>query len=411
MHSASSRRRKILAILCANLLIVLTAGFFLSHHSAAVQRVGAQEEAKVRLYTPLVRRPISSVPISPPIALTSTNPISVSLLLTEAKELKQELALNKIGFHTGSGGNTEGLDEWMTTLDAAGIPIFLKTVDNAEPIYKAQILAKASGVSHTLVFRRSRGKFSDVNYDVPNYSLEPKVAAQAHWQLHRNEFPPELDPSLVWIETVNEVDNKSRSEWLAEFALETANLAIADGFKWAAFGWSNGTPEPWEWEGPAMLEFLRFAGNYPEQVAIALHEYSFTEEEIGTLYPFFVGRFQELFNICDQNWIKRPTVLVTEWGWEYDMVPEPADALADIQWASWLYAGYPEVKGAAIWYLGKSYEFPTIADQTQKLIAPVQEYSLKNYFHRPPGKGVIDPGLYHPNQSLQGHQPMDRPRP
>ena len=87
----------------------------------------------------------------------------------------------KIGFHTGIDGNIEGLDEWMASLDAAGIPIFLKSVDDAEPLYKAQLLGKASGVPHNLVFRRSTGKISDANYDVPNYSFEPKDAAQAHW--------------------------------------------------------------------------------------------------------------------------------------------------------------------------------------------------------------------------------------
>jgi hypothetical protein len=331
----------------------------------------------------------------------------VPILLGEAASLKQELVLNKIGFHTGTYGNTAGLDEWMASLDAAGIPIFLKSVDNAEPLYKAQLLGKASGVPHTLVFRRSTGKFSDANYDVPNYNLEPKDAAQAHWRLHRNEFPPELDPSLVWIETVNEVDNKGRSEWLAEFALETAKLAIADGFKWAAFGWASGTPEPEHWEGPAMLDFLKFAGNYPDQVAIALHEYSYIVDDIGAGYPFLLGRFQELFTICDEHGINRPTVLITEWGWQYRNVPEPAVAIADIQWASWLYAGYPQVKGAAIWYLGGN--FGTIDDQTQKLIAPVQEYSLKNYFHRPPGIGLIDPGLYHPSRSHPLYRPAGHP--
>lgn len=403
MQPAISRRSILLTIVFVNALFVLLVGFFLNQHGFAVQSAGAQEAAKVRLYTPLVSKPISSVPISPPIALTSTNPISVALLMEEAKALKQELALNKIGFHTGINGNTEGLDEWMESLDAAGIPIVLKTVDNAEPIYKAQLLAEESGVPHVLIYRKS-----GLGYDIPNYDATPADAAEAHWVLHRNEFPPELDPSLVWIETVNEVD-KEKSEWLGEFALETAKLAVADGYKWAAFGWASGTPEPEHWESPAMLDFLRFAGNNPEDVAIALHEYSYIVDDIGAGYPFLLGRFQELFNICDQNRIKRPTVLITEWGWEYQDVPDPAKALIDIQWASWLYAGYPQVKGAAIWYLGGN--FGDIAIQAQKLITPVQEYSLKNYFHQPPGIGVIDPGLYRPSQSLQGHQPADLPRP
>jgi hypothetical protein len=41
---------------------------------------------------------------------------------------------------------------------------FLKSVDNAEPVYKAQELMKASGVLHMLVYRSTK-------YDVPDYDL------------------------------------------------------------------------------------------------------------------------------------------------------------------------------------------------------------------------------------------------
>ena len=33
----------------------------------------------------------------------------------------QEMATVKIGFHVGVGGNTDGLEEWMRALDAAGL--------------------------------------------------------------------------------------------------------------------------------------------------------------------------------------------------------------------------------------------------------------------------------------------------
>src|SRR5690606_14654197 len=125
---------------------------------------------------------------------------------------------------------TAGLEEWMTALDAAGVPIFLKSADNAQPLFLAQQLQQQSGVPHTLLFPRT-----GVAYDVPNYNLPPQQAAAEHWALHKAAWPPELDPSLVWIETLNEVD-KNRAEWLGEFALHTAQLALADGFRWAAFG-------------------------------------------------------------------------------------------------------------------------------------------------------------------------------
>lgn len=304
----------------------------------------------------------------------------------------QDIAYTKIGFHTGVGGNSEGLDVWMRDLDAAGMPFFLKSADNAEPIYIAQEMMRKSGVPHTLVYRKVAG--GDF-VSVPNYDLPAEVAAQQHWQLHTEAFPPELDPSLVWMETMNEVD-KERHEWLAQFALTTAQLALRDGYKWAAFGWASGEPEPEMWQTPTMLELLRLMGEHPDQLAIAVHEYSYVQDEIGHGYPYKLGRFLELFRIADAYGIPRPTVLITEWGWTYDNVPEPADALIDINWASRLYAPYPEVKGAAIWYLGYSHN--DLPDQTQRLIEPVTEYSLTHYFTAPisPNQAATDPDQYPP---------------
>ena len=288
-----------------------------------------------------------------------------------------DLSFAKIGFHAGIGGTMVGLEEWIRQLDAAGVPVFIKSADNAEPLFIAQELMKQSGVPHTLVYRKASG---GDQFNVPNYDLPPDEAARIHWQQHIEAFPPELDPNLVWLETINEVD-KTRAEWLAQFALATAQMALRDGYKWAAFGWASGEPEPEDWESPAMLAFLRLAGDNPDRIAVALHEYSYVLDDIGHQYPFKIGRFLTLFRICDQYNIPRPTVLITEWGWTYENVPAPEQAIRDIDWAARLYAPYPQVKGAAIWFLGDGYS--DIADETQRLILPVTEYSLLHYFTAP----------------------------
>lgn len=305
----------------------------------------------------------------------------------------QALAPVKIGFHVGIGGNTTGLEEWMRRLDAAGVPFFLKSVDNAQPILFAQELRRQSGVPHVLVFRKAAG--GDYDWDVPNYDAPPDIAAQQHWQAHVEAFPPELDRSMVWLETINEID-KNEAEWLGQFALTTAELALRDGFNWAAFGWASGEPEPHQWQTPSMLAFLRLAGQYPDRLAVALHEYSYEVDDIGDAYPYKIGRFQELFRIADANGIPRPTVLITEWGWTYEHVPPPDEALADIAWAAQLYAPFPEVKGAAIWYLGSG--FADIHNETQQLIRPLTLFTLQNYFAapQPPNKAPIQPQLFQP---------------
>jgi hypothetical protein len=322
------------------------------------------------------------------VAYSATTPIDFAAVRADLQQQGLELATNKIGFHTGLDANDDGLVDWMTDLDAAGVPIFLKSVDNAEPLLMAQQLMQQSGVPHTLVYRRAGHP-----WDVPNYSLPPQQAAEQHWAMHKAAWPPELDPSLVWLETVNELD-KNRAEWIGQFALATAQLALADGYRWAAFGWSSGEPEPEHWETPAMLQFLRLVADHPNQLAIALHEYSYEANDIGRLYPYLVGRFQALFQACDEHQIPRPTVLITEWGWAYNHVPSPAVAMQHIRWAAWLYAAYPQVKGAAIWYLGGG--FGGIANETQRLIAPVHDYSLSHYFAYTPGQGSIAPSLFTP---------------
>lgn len=352
-------------------------------------------DTNIELFLPHVSQ---SGPTPTPLPTTIPTPTPVQPLDFEAIRADllaggQELAYVQMGFHTGAGGNSDGLEEWMRRLDAAGIPFFLKTADNAEPIYIAQELRKQSGVPHTLVFRRSVGQAGTHVYDVPRYDLPPEEAARRHWDLHVAEWPPELDPEIVWFETINEVD-RNEAEWLGQFALATAELALADGYKWAAFGWAAGEPEPEHWQTPAMLQFLRLAGENPDRLAIALHEYSYVTGNIRRQYPHLIGRFQQLFLICDRYGIPRPTVLISEWGWTHRDVPPPEQAIQDIAWASALYALYPEVKGAAIWYLGP--EFAGIADLAQQLIEPLTIYTLRNYHTRPlpPAQAPIDPELF-----------------
>jgi hypothetical protein len=148
-----------------------------------------------------------------------------------------------------------------------------------------------------------------------------------------------------------------------------------------------------------MLELLRLIGDNPDRLAIALHEYSYLAEDIGHEYPYKVGRFLDLFRIADENGIPRPTVLITEWGWTYNNIPPIPEAMADIDWAARLYGAYPQVKGAAIWNLGKiDTEFLNLNDQVRTLIEPLTAYSLTNYFSAPqsPDQTTLDPGQFPP---------------
>lgn len=332
--------------------------------------------------------PTPTVTPTPTLLPTPTPTLDFAMIRTQVEAQGQQLVFAKIGFHTGFGGGSAELEQWMTALDSAGVPFFLKSTDNAGPLLFAQQLRQQSGVPHTLVFR-STGN------DVPNYDLPPAEAAQHHWQWHIDRFPPELDPTIVWLETMNEVD-KNRSVWLAEVAHITANYALAENRRWAAFGWSSGEPELADWQTAEMQTFLQLVSQYPEQLAIALHEYSYTTDSISDGYPFLVGRFQSLYQQTDQMGLNRPTILITEWGWTYQHVPTPANALAHIQWANDLYASYPQVKGAAIWYLGRGEQFAEINEETRQLILPLMHQNLGSYYAIPQTNMPINPDQHAP---------------
>jgi hypothetical protein len=393
-YSQKSRLATILALLLLLLLLIVSGSHFVGAQDPSAGKASTSTVTPRQYIPMIINLRYGQPPLPPPITHTTTPPIDPEALKDLVPE-SWELGLNKIGFHTGPSGNETGIGDWMRALDDAGVPFFLKSVDHAGTLYEAQEIMKVSGVPHTLVFRTTTwGNLGDrYDYDVPNYDLPPDEAAAIHWQAHKAKFPPELDPQLVWIETINEVD-RGRSEWLAEFALETGQLALRDGYRWAAFGWASGEPEKVDWHSPRMLEFLRFAAQHPDDIAIALHEYSYEVNEIGAGYPYMIGRFQALFEVCDSYSIPRPTILITEWGWTHEKVPGPTEALSDIRWASHLYAAYPNVKGAAIWYLGGG--FKDIRNLTQPLIAPMAGFALSNYYWVATGEGGIDASLFPP---------------
>lgn len=288
-------------------------------------------------------------------------------------------AFNKIGFHLAEGGNPSGIGDWMKQLNDAGIPFFIKAADSMIGLFDAQEIVRKNRalgleIPHTIVFRRSGDKL-----DVPLYELDPRQAAEKHWALHKAHFPTDLDRQISWVETINEVRKEVEwCDWLGKFATATGQMAIADGYRYAAFGFAAGTPDVklGAWETDGMLQYLELCAQHPNQLGVALHEYSYTILDIWRLKGFLVGGFQWLFRTADKHGIPRPKTLITEWGWEYNRVPEPNVALPHIQEVAALYAQFPEILGAAIWYLGGGSAFGDIANQTQKLIVPLTQFSL-----------------------------------
>lgn len=329
------------------------------------------------------------------------------------------MAYMKFGFITSPGGNATGHGQFLSRLRAAGIPISHKGND-AMPMDGQQL----AGPQDTIIYRRSTVPTGaspppSGNPDVPNYRTDPDTAAAEHWAWHRQHLPPELDRDVVWIEVINEPaqhfdydsmeelqqdnlplayrqivtlpDGRVRlrnAEWLAVFAEGIADLAVAEGYKVALFGFSMGEPEIDYWTGPYMLSFLYRCAQNPDRLAVALHEYSGDVADIwrgtdaGGIY-WLVGRFEHLVAACDSAGIGRPTILITEFGWTHEQVPAPDAAMLDLEAAGALYAQYACVRAATIWYLGQG--FGGIANLTQRLIAPLGDKMLVTRYPDPPG--------------------------
>ncbi|MDJ0754334.1 MAG: NBR1-Ig-like domain-containing protein [Ardenticatenaceae bacterium] len=290
-------------------------------------------------------------------------------------------AFNKIGFHAGPAGNHTGIGNYYKKLDAAGIPFVIKSVDHYGHIFEA---TQYKNAPHVYCFRLSRaGQPDDYDYDVPDYFINPEKAALKHWKNMEKTLPPEFNRHQVWIEPINEVD-KGRSEWLGRFGVEFGKIALKEDIKVMMYAWSSGEPEPAHWELPGSLEYLEMCAEHHDQLGIALHEYSYVRNDIWRLEGDLVGRFVNLFDTCDRHNIKRPRVIISEWGWTYRRNPDPGVAMTHIEEVNRLYARYPEIMGAAIWYLGGGGEWANICNQTQKLIEPVTRFSLEWRFEVEP---------------------------
>ena len=322
---------------------------------------------------------------------------------------------SKIGFHSGPTGNMDGIGNYWRKLSNAGVPIFHKAADGYGPLYEvAELVPNPHNVEHHLVYRMSsRGQNDGYDYDVPPYHKTPREAAQEHWQHTRDKLPKEFNKEKVWVEPINEID-KNRCDWLGRFAVHTANLAQAEGFKVTLFGWSSGEPERAGWETEGMLKYLRLCAERPNQAAVSIHEYDFGIEGYEKVYPYHIGRFQILFDVCDNHGIARPNIHITEWGWSLREVPQWQQAEVYITKANQLYAKFPEIKGAAIWNLGRGPEFGDVHNQTNRLMNPLGDYNLNRRFDGPDAgqQTPIDPALHKaPSASQQGRSQPSQPTP
>lgn len=325
------------------------------------------------------------------------------------------MAYYKIGFHTGPGGNRNGIGEYWRALDAEGIPASLMSVDDYGPCYELEQLGKVSGVPHDIIFRFSVG-IPGFNGDVPIYDLTPEEAAEIYGETIYMNLPPEFlagnSRDRVRIGIFNECD-KNRASWLGYCALYVAKKLNNEGIMVSAFGWSTGEPEYDDWEVPGMEAYLRYASKSNGMADVMSHEYSLTLD-LQDGFGYLIGRFQFYEDACKRLGIEPPGYHITEFGWTYQQVPSPTEAIRQMEPIVALYNKFPWLKGAMIWYLGGG--FGGIANQAQKLIAPVAWEALGMGYNpeeppieppvEPPEDGMIDLAEYFIPTESRAHGPI-----
>ena len=304
---------------------------------------------------------------------------------------------NKVGFHAGSGpGNRGIMDDYVKVVNAAGRPAIVKAANNAGLAADVARSGQEHGVENQIILR-----FVDhTGFDNPDYNIPVDEAADEYWAWvkKRLDASPELQPfkDQIWIEMLNEPDKNRWGSHVGPWALRLAQLANAEGWKAALIGVNAGEPEPEHWLEPGMVEFLQYAAERPDQVAITVHEAKAphpVDTPVANLVPHMVGRMKELFKASDRLGIAHPTVFVSEWAWAYRSMPDdPDDAMEDVSDLAAHYAQYPTVKGIYLWSLNEGPEWGDLPLKLNRLIPRMADFTLKNTFETPEGGARLGDG-------------------
>lgn len=318
----------------------------------------------------------------------------------------------KIGFHADNTGNKQGIGDHFERLAQAGKPICLTAADDMGLAIEASTIAKKYDAPSAIAYRIVKGS-------VPNYYVDPQDAAQSRyseviavlnattqfwdhadniWVIHTNEPRTKPDPVKPNWNNMHPVD------WLGEFSYHLANMLINDGVKSLAFGMAAGTPEMTDWSQTGMLNYLTLCEDQPDFCGVALHEgfldgfrdsdgnlISYKTNSPSDLYPFLIGRFTWLFEVCDLYSIDRPPTFITEWSWKYNDIPTIEKAMSDITWVAELIAQYPAVKSTTLWALNGGSQWGNVDDKLQKLIVPLTDYSVTTTLPDPEPEPDPDP--------------------
>ena len=314
------------------------------------------------------------------------------------------LAHPLVGFHDTVPSNANGIGDHFRALEEAGLPIIITSAGSYGPVREAQLITTHP---KSICGWRSKSDKWGKDIDVPHTDGDNYIEEYDSYQARVLSVLPKdwLPDSILYV--MNEV-GRNKADGCARYALNIAPNLKEMGIRSMWFGWSAGTPESHHWESPDMLAFLRLCEAEPYWYGIAIHEYSYTVnsliDSVPHPYPWQTGRWRVLRDICIKHDIDFNKLMLCrkEFGWErgqgsHQAVPQPDEAIRQLD-AFMRLDKSPHIP-STIWYLGLG-EFGEIGNQTQKLIAPVTNWTLNNKYeadvmeapsHPPVGNPVTHP--------------------
>lgn len=269
------------------------------------------------------------------------------------------------GFHAGEPALTDGLGDFLKAMADSGQLVAAKSVDGTAGLMDYQKLIKG-GAKGCAIYRCLHGD------DVPPYSSDNFVGIAKLYMDKLNEhWPKELDKSLFYVELINEVD-KLKADWVGKLCVELGRAMISAGYNFAGPAWSPGEPEKEHWETEGMLDYLRLCEQYPDRLAVSVHEYAY-DNNMDKVRPFLMGRVTYLNEICDKHDIQKPDVFISEFGWSYNQAPSRGIGVPQIiDQMHWYNQHAPNVKALFLWALDKSEHWAHLAEE------------IRRYFERMP---------------------------
>lgn len=305
-------------------------------------------------------------------------------------------AYNIFTMHLDPTSAPTGFGEAQRSIARNGIDLVAYAVDTYGPLYETLNIADQYNVGATVVWRPNGvGGQYGFNFDVPgeNYTLPVAEAAHRHYEMMNQVTPPEMDTTRAWRLYFNEPD-KNQLPYIAKVSKLIAQRHIADGTRAVFWGINAGEPETNQWDDPDVIDFLRYVTQHPTQLAISLHEYSFSTN-IQQGYPWLVGRFQKLQDACVRNNIDwtRLTTIVGEFGHGRDngTFPGVTQSMNDIGWAAQLYGAHNNIRLVSFWLVSNNQSWGTLGQLTVPMIPMIAEATVANKPYPPYNPGAVEP--------------------